>query len=226
MENNVVEIYFDQELSDITFDPEKLDEWKELADSLGLEEQLSLAKGEDSPVPYPYMNESIKRIAKTLCPEDVLMEKYNKTPIPLEVLRQAALCKKEGYFQEIQVWYDDKSPDPFLVGKRCKYYSYKNGGTSDRKDFDTREEAKDYADGGYAYDTNKSYYLIARWGDVKKSFDVLKEEAKNRFIDKYTSQMRVDIEALTSKLKLIKDNANLYLSGEISITEATTQSKY
>jgi hypothetical protein len=226
MENNIVEIYFDQELSDIVFDSEKLEEWKKTCKELGLENQLKLSKGDDSPIPYPFMNTSMRRIASTLCPTNVEVGKYDKTPIPLEVIQQLALCKKEGYFQDIEVWYDDKSPDPFLIGLRCKFYSYQDG-TRERKEFDTKEEAQKWTgENNSVYPTNVTHYLIARWGDVKKDFKRLKVEAKERFLEEYSSTMKNDIEVLQMKLKQIKDNANLYLSGSMSLNEATTQSKY
>ena len=220
-----VELYFDKELSDITFDSDSLDEWKQLVSELGMDEQLSLTKGKETAIPFPYINESMKRVFKTLCPTEIDYKKFNKTPIPLEVIRQIAFCIREKHFNDIVIWFDDKTPDPFVIGKTCKFYGYKGGKSTSH--FDTREEcAKNMEDGSSIYETDVNYYLVAKWGDVKRSFNELKQLAKERFIDKHASQMKSDIEKLTSKLKVLTENANLYLLGEISESKATTASDW
>lgn len=220
-----VELYIDQELSDITFDVEALDEWKELTKELGLDNQLALTKGKESPVPFPYMNESMKRVYTMMCPTKVDIKKYDKTPIPLEVIKQIAFCKKENHFSEIEVWFDDKQPDPLVVGVICEYYGYKDGKSTEN--YKTREEAVLNSDKDSSIYTQKeNHYLIARWGDVKRSFNELKEMAKERFIEKHAAQMKSDIETLTGKLKTIEQNATLYLLGEISESKATSTSNW
>lgn len=220
-----VELYFDKELSDITFEVEALDEWKAVAAELGMEKQLSLTKGKESPVPFPYMNESMKRVYSTLCPNIVNFKDYNKTPIPLEVMRQIAFCVRENHFNEIKIWFDDKTPDPVVVGQTCEYYAYKGGKSTAH--FKTRQEAIEAGEPGSSiYETNVNNYLIAKWGDVKRSFKELKELAKERFIDKHASKMKSDIQTLTSRLSVLSDNANLYLMGEISESKATTASDW
>jgi len=225
-----VELYFDKELSDITFDTDSLGEWKDLVSELGMDKQLSLTKGKESPVPFPYMNESMKRVYGTLCPTIVNYKEFNKTPIPLEVMKQIAFCVREKHFTDIEIWFDDKTPDPVVVGKTCKYYGYKGASWSSEnrtKDLDSKQEVLDIiGSGGSVHETDVNKYLIAKWGDVKRSFSELKVLAKERFIDKHASQMKSDIEVLTGKLKVISENANLYLLGEISESKATTTSAW
>ena len=36
--------------------------------------------------------------------------------MPFEVLQEIHRCKENEWFPVIAVWYDDKSPDPFLIG--------------------------------------------------------------------------------------------------------------
>jgi hypothetical protein len=231
----IVELYFDKELSDITFESDKLEEWKKINEELGLTNQLSLAKGTDSPVPFPYMNESMFRVYTTLCPEKVRLQQYNKTPIPLEVLQQIAFCKKENHFGHIEIWYDDKSPDPLAVGIRAKYYFYPHGeelkdkygervdGLTSRKECHKHPAwTKDCT----AYTSEEARYLIAKWGDVKRSFKELKELAIERFVEKHSSKMKTDIETLQGRLNNIADGARLYMIGEISESKATSTSDW
>lgn len=226
-----VELYFDKELSDITFDTDSLDEWKEIAEGLGMTEQLSLTKGKESPVPFPYMNESMKRVYKTICATSVEFKEYKKTPIPLEVMKQIAFCVKENHFSKIEIWFDDKAPDPLVVGTTGYYYLYDRGYTHIKdkegkevqflKESDAKAHQKKHNIHAISFQEDDKY-LVARWGDVKRSFAELKEMAKERFIEKHASQMRTDIEKLTGKLKQIQDNATLYLLGEITESKATT----
>ena len=226
-----VELYLDQELSDITFDADALDEWKSITTELGFEKQMNLAKGVESPVPFPYMNESMNRVYSTLCPTKVKVSEYDKTPIPLEVIKQISFCIKENHFSEIEIWYDDKQPDPLVVGKRGYFYvydrSYNHVKTPDGNDleFETEKEAKEYKTKNSLYSTGyheSGKYLVARWGDVKRSFNELKQLAKERFVEKHAAQMKSDIESLTGKLNRIEENATLYLLGEITESKATS----
>jgi len=227
-ENNTeVELYFDKELSDITFEVDSIDEWKNICSEIGLENQLSLTKGKDSPIPFPYINESMRRVYTLLCPSIVDFKEYNKTPIPLEVLRQISFCIKENYFNEIQIWHDDKSPDPLVVGYTYQYYNNAKDENGKYINYNTKEEClADPINNNTAYKTNENKYLIAKWGDVKRSFNELKEIAKERFVEKHAAKMKTDIEALQLKLKRIEENATLYILGEITESKATTQSDW
>ncbi len=64
----MVEIMFNKELSDVTFDVEALDEWKKTAKELGMLGQLGLTKEDNSPIPYPFMNDCMTRVYETICP--------------------------------------------------------------------------------------------------------------------------------------------------------------
>lgn len=213
----MVENYFNQELSDVVFEIEALDTWKELSQELGLEKQLDFIKGKESPLPYPFLNHSMTRIYLTLCPEIVEYKKYDKTPIPLEVLQQIAFCVREKYFTKIEIWYDNKSPDPVVVGKTCKFYTYDKDGKR-TSNFNTREEAKDvkHHTSWDIYETDVNQYLIARWGDALRPLKELKELAKERIIDRFGSELQKEIKEKTEALKVIQENANLFLLGEIT----------
>jgi len=112
------EIYLQPELEELVVDSEKRDEWMEKVTSLGLEGQLKLTKNSEkgSASPYTFMNEQMKLVFGTLCPSKAEVAKYDKSAIPVDVLSHVALCKQEGYFHKLEIWFDNKSPDPVLVG--------------------------------------------------------------------------------------------------------------
>lgn len=232
-----VQIYQNEELNDIMFQVEALEEWKSIAGELGMDSQLGFISKAESPIPYPFINESMQRVFKTLCPTSVDFRKYDKTPIPLEVLKQISYSVKENHFKEIQVWYDDKSPDPFVIGIDKRYYAYDRKYNSmkgaDNVDmlFDTAEQCKDYAAtiGFDCYGTNPAFtnqYLIARWGDEIRPISELKELAKDRLIEKYGSELKNEIENKTQSLKKLTENTLLYLSAEISESQLKGDSRF
>lgn len=222
-----VQIYQNEELNDIMFQVEALDEWKQLADELGMESQLEFVRKAESPIPYPHINRSMEITFRTLCPAIVDYKGYSKTTIPLEVMKQIAFSVREKHFTKIEIWYDDKSPDPFAIGYVQKWTpydkSYNRLKGADKKDmlFDSAEQAKDYAETiGFTYNgVSESIcdkYLIARWADELRPIPELKEMAKERLLEKYGAELRVEIEERTQALKKLTDNVTLYLNAEIS----------
>jgi hypothetical protein len=223
----MVQIFQNEELNDVMFQVEALDEWKEIATSLGMEHQLTFVKSAESPLPYPYINKSMDIVFSTLCPTKVNFKQYDKTPIPLEVMKQIAFSIKENHFKEIEIWYDDKSPDPIAVGKTYQWYVYdkKYNRLKDDKNkdvlFETENEAKEYAElvSFDCYGTSKTtinYYAIARWADELRPLNELKEIAKGRLLERFGAVLRVEIEEKTQALKKLTDNVVLFLNGEIT----------
>ncbi len=105
------------ETKDIAEDPERGEKWSGLVDQLGLEGQRQLCSASPtSPIPFPVMNKEMVRVYETLCPAKRIVKDYNKTTIPIRVLEIAGFCVMKEYFGKIEVWYDDKEPDPILVG--------------------------------------------------------------------------------------------------------------
>ena len=119
------EIYLQPELEEIVVDSEKRDEWMEKVAALGLTGQTKLTANSEkgSASPYTFMNEQMKLVFQTLCPTVADVYKYDKSVIPIDVLSHIALCKQEGYFSKLEIWYDNKSPDPVLVGHLTGGYS-------------------------------------------------------------------------------------------------------
>lgn len=213
------EIFFNKELSDVAFDIEALDEWKSICGELGLESQLSLTKGKDSPIPYPFINTTMDRVYKSLCPASVEYNEYKKTTIPLIVLKQIAFSVKENHFEKIEIWYDDKSPDPVAVGhhgywEEQSFYSDSNKDMEGQK-FNSKEEV--IANGGKHPSFNcEEKFIIARWGDELRDFSELKKIAVARLIEKYANDYQRTVKECQSKLASVNENIAAYLSGDIN----------
>lgn len=119
------EVYLQPELEELVINPEKKEEWEKKIKELGLGGQEKLTKNspKDAASPYTFMNEQMKLVFQTLCPTKAEVEKYDKSVIPIDVLSHVALCKQEGYFAKLEIWYDNKSPDPVLVGHISTVYN-------------------------------------------------------------------------------------------------------
>jgi len=177
----VIETFLTEETVDLIYDNDQLEKWNKHVKDLGLVGQTEIVKPEKSPIPFMHLKTSHKNICEQICPVKVSIERYNITPIPVEILDLVGLSKKENYFHKIQVWYDDKNPDPFVIGIVGEYYSYKNGQS---KYFKSRKEALEHSDDNKASfsDWSAQHYLIGKWADVKRSWKELKEIATERFI--------------------------------------------
>lgn len=181
----MVQSFIVEESKELIYDSDKIQEWKEKCEELGLSEQLKLAAPEKSPIPFECLNTVSLRVYETLCPMKENYKKYHKTTIPLEVLSLIALSEKENYFESIEIWYDDKTPDPIAVG-------YVKDGEWSRKQ-----------------------YSIARWGDVLKPFEELKEKAKGVFKSTQVYNLKRKISECTSMLSDIDNNTDLFFNGQV-----------
>ena len=190
-----VETFIIEETASLIYDNEQLDKWNDLVKDLGLEGQTKIVKPEKSPIPFMFIKTGMKNVFKTLCPIKVEVSKYDVTPIPLEILDLVALNKRENYFKKIEIWYDDKNPDPLCVGMTCNYYGYKNGtwNNSDRVERETKQEVEDIIGNYSVYETDVKLYLLGKWADVKHSFEELKEMATKRFISEKGNYYRKQI---------------------------------
>jgi hypothetical protein len=187
MQNNspslatTVETFYIAETIDLVHDNDALQEWNEKVQELGLTGQADVIVKDKSPVPFLWMNEALISTFETLCPTKVSIDKYSKTPIPLELLKTVSLCRNEQYFDKIEVWYNEKEKDPVIVG-------YKYDQTQTRKDewYQLHYAAK---------------YLIGRWADVKASLDQLTERAKKIFIASETNSLTQNIRQYQRQLE-------------------------
>lgn len=153
------EIFIEPELQELE-NGEQAEQWYSLCVDLGLNEQAKLAdkSTELKAPPYMYIDPKTERIIKVLCPEEVGYKKYNASTIPLDVLQEIAKCEKNGWYKEIKINYDNKSPDPFVVGIMQT--------------------------GEHSWNVTK--HLIARWGAELIPFEILEQRAVARLKDDAT----------------------------------------
>lgn len=118
-----IETYLIEDSEKMIAEPEHLEEWTKTVEELGLDGQKGLAREDKSPVPFPMMNEGMKRVYKTLCPQQTRVKAYSNSTIPLRVLSLIALSEREKYFNKIEIWDDQESPDPIAVGYLNDSYS-------------------------------------------------------------------------------------------------------
>lgn len=146
------EIFIEPELAELE-QPEIAQQWFEIASELGLTNQLIHADRSEEKKAPPYMHVDAKtgRIIMTLCPVQVEYANYKASTIPLDVLKEIAKCEKNGWYSKICICYDDKSPDPFVLGF-------------------THNESK----------WQRDIHLIARWGAELMPFEMLEQKAIER----------------------------------------------
>jgi len=163
----IIETFVEQDTEQLIYDVEKLDEWKEIIEELNLDGQKSLLGSDDkSPIPFMYLKTQSKIILEILCPMRIEVEKYSKSPIPIEILGLIKLSEREGYFMKIEIWYDDVNPDPVCIG------------ISEKEKGENR------------------YYLLGRWGAEKLDWTNLYNNAKERLIRYYEEKLTAGIEEL------------------------------
>jgi hypothetical protein len=200
LENNskemktIVETFVIEETASLIYDNEQLDNWNSMVKELGLTGQTEIQTKEKSPIPFMHLKESLKNILECLCPRKVKLECYNITPIPVEILELALLSKRENYFQELEIWYDDKSPDPVCVGITKRWENGLGSGyiySSQKEASESTNGKKEEKDLSWSYRTE--HYLIGKWADVKHSFEQLKEMATKRYLAEQGNSFRRQI---------------------------------
>lgn len=169
----VVETFYVEETTNLIHDGESLKTWNEKCAELGLEGQSAIVTVGKSPIPFLWMNSSIVSTFEVLCPTKVDVTKYNKSPIPVELLEVISLCAKEQYFDGLKVWYNDRQKDPVIVGYKMR----------DDKEFGESWYTDHYSD----------KYLIGRWADVKTSLDSLVDRAKKLFFQSETLRLKKEV---------------------------------
>lgn len=198
-----VELYIIEETQELIYDNEKLDQWNKHVAELGLTGQTKIQAKDKSPVPFLHMKQSHIAVFSQLCPCKVDIKDYDKTPIPVEILDLAALSVKEQYFNKIEIWYDDKAPDPACIGIMGNWVVYDRAWSVIGKP-ETEEEAKSFKSKPdyYTHTFNTAgIYLIGRWADVKQSLEELATKAKKLFIASEKSRIEQNIREQQRKLE-------------------------
>lgn len=196
--NTVVETFYIAETINLIHDNDALSKWNEKVEELKLTGQKEVVKTDKSPIPFLWMNSAIVSTFETLCPTKIDIKKYDKTPIPVELLEVVSLCVKEDYFDSIKVWYNEKQKDPVVVG-----YVGKKG------------EKKD----DWHLDYYGQKYLIGRWADVKASLDQLIERAKKVFIQSETFDLKREIKDRQRKLEDLEQLAHDKFGNAMPVTD-------
>jgi hypothetical protein len=212
----VVETYIIEETQELIYDNEKLDQWNKRVAELGLTGQTKIQAKDKSPIPFLHMKATMINVFAQLCPRKVDIKDYDKTPIPVEILDLAALSVKEQYFCKIEIWYDDKTPDPACIGIMGRWIVYRKN-YSHIGEFATEAEAlalKDHAEYQNHYFEETARYLIGKWADVKQSFEELAAKAKNLFIATQKSTIENTIREEKRKLENLEHRANVQFGFE------------
>jgi hypothetical protein len=206
----IVQSFLVEETKELVLDGEKLSEWNELVAELGLFGQIETTSGDKSPIPFVFMKSNLKNVMEQLCPRKVEVNEYKISPIPLDVLKLVKLAKDEKYFSSIEVWYDDKSPDPFVVGSVGHWYETNWYDDSNKElkglQFDSKEAVIN-AGGKRPNFSIQSQYLIAKWGDVAMSFEEMSEKAKQRFLEVRGAELSKKIKEAQNELSVLKEDA-------------------
>lgn len=182
----VVETYEQVESNDIEI--EDREQCADLCKTLGLEGQQSLMSDETKEIcPYRKMTKDEYFVYSKVLTAHSDVKKYSDGPIPLRVLQVIAHATALEFFEEVKVWHAENA---------------------DIKDPIAVGVRKD----GY----DRSYYLLARWGDALAPLAELRRFA----VDKYRAECRLALEkikhSVEGKLSLlaeISDDA-LAVSGD------------
>ncbi len=225
MMNTQVETFIIEETEPLIYDNVQLEKWHELVEKLDLKGQKRVAKQGASPIPFLHMNQNMILVCRTLCPSHVAIQNYDLTPIPVAVLDLVALSKKENYFQHVEIWYDEQSPDPFCVGIAGQWV----GGSSDgdpwmdgeiddsQYRFDTEEALVAHQNaigktGQWYHFQVERHYLIAKWGDVKQSFEELTARAKSRHKESMIERINRNIASYQLQLANVDADCDAHFS--------------
>lgn len=220
----VVETFIINETAELIYDGEALESWNNLVAELGLTGQTQITQKEKSPIPFMHLKQNLVAVLETLCPRKVDVEAYSVTPIPLEILRLVSLSKSEGYFDKMQIWYDDKAPDPVCIGIKGQWYSYGANNWLD-KVFDVKAEAEEASkkngkEGSYFIEKEK--YLLGKWADVKRSFSELTKMATERYIQEKGHEYRNTIKDTQRKLDDLKSEAFNKFGSDVNGNDSLT----
>lgn len=171
-----VKIYREPENQELILDEAKLAEYNQLMEELGI---ASPSEEKKTPNVYQYLNSAMAKQLHALCPMYIAVEKYTKSTIPLDVLKVLQYCKEQNMFDGYHIWWDDKAPDPLLIG--WKWLS-----EDDKKN-------------KYTWRSDK--YLIARWGDCAMEIPELLDKGFQRIKQEMTDKATLGIEHCNSIIK-------------------------
>lgn len=179
-----VKIYREPENESLILNEEELADYHDLIESLGLKSSVAV---EDRKCPnvYQNLNEPTRKQLQAVCPRSVKIEEYVRTTIPLEVLRVYEFAKNNEMFDFYEIWYNDKAPDPMLIG-----FKYAN-----EKD---KEEKRTWTG---------SWSLLARWGDESLEIGELCELG----YEKIKQAIADNVNEIFFTCQQMKENPDMYV---------------
>jgi hypothetical protein len=207
---NQVQTYIVDEVEELIYDTDKLDRWNNLINKLDLKGQQSISSKDNSPNPFLYLKQSMINIFSELCPVKTDITEYDKSPIPVEIMDLVALAINEKYFEVIEIWYDDKTPDPVCIGKtgywsEMQWYDNSNKEIKNHQ-YDSKQEVLD-AGGNHPSFYTKDTYIIGRWGDVARDFEELKQMAIESFKTRESVELNNQIRRANRDLEDLETRA-------------------
>lgn len=208
MKNQVVETFYQEDVAPMLFNEKELAEWKELNAELGMEGQETLHREPDTdPIPFMHMKMKHRRIIQTLCPANTFFTSFSISPIPLPILKAIQHAVKEKMFSEIKVYWDDKSPDPAVVGIKKMWGEWNN------YSWHTKEEAeKGLGKELGSYNYSDEQYLIGKWGDVALDWEQLEEKAVARYMKQQRSSIEDSIKDYERRLTDVITDTEKYFA--------------
>ena len=200
-----VKIYREPENEALILDEVQLAEYNDLALELGFATTQNVEQ-QNVPNVYVSLNTAMEKQLKAVCPMKVDADKYNKSTIPLEVLKVYKFAKDNKMFDGFHIWYNDVDPDPMLIGWNWQ------------SDIDKEK--------GYDWRVNR--FLIARWGDCALELPELIElgfqKMKQELMDKAQSAIDVCNSVLSNPdiqvRKILSNTAGSDIS--LNITSSST----
>jgi len=185
-----------QKIDDLNLSGQKelLAEMGVVPDGTSQEEVKKLIKG--SIIPFKKMSLEDRRMWGVICPAEEKLTEFSGELIPLRVLEVISICNEKEYFNEMMVFSEkENKKDPILVGI-------------------THPDGKSW---------DKTYWLVARWGEVLENMDTLFERAKVKAM----AQMKVIAKDAVARATQVLDDPesaaikwlggdSIYLPGTIS----------
>lgn len=202
-----VKIYREPENESLILDEVELAEYNDLALELGFTTTENVEQ-QNVPNVYISLNTAMEKQLKAICPMKVDADKYNKSTIPLEVLKVYKFAKDNKMFDGFHIWYNDVDPDPMLIGWNWK-------SESDKKN-------------NYTWCIDR--FLIARWGDCALELPQLLElgfnKMKQEVMDKAQSAIDVCNSVLSNPDIHVRKILSNTTNGDISLNIASSGTIY
>lgn len=180
-------------------------------DELGLKGQKALVDSQNgSVIPFPKMNTNEERVWQEYCPQIDLLENYQATQIPYEILTLIQLVKQQKYFEIDELNGTETKVDSTKVKGHIEVWS------EAREDIDPLVvgviETKRRYNWGWS-SPDRSYYLLARWGISLRPFEEIRKISIDRWVEKRKAKLAASIRRAKLDYENVMDDANKHFDG-------------